>query len=119
MSKTIQGRAIIQSSPGVKLLLVQGYTWQPIKGHITVQVKDHHSFSANSHIHLSIFSLQNQTNQTQKIHQEHDEVHEELHPQIMNPNFPEHNSTSIPRKSTTISSQTDSIQQPRNQISSN
>ena len=89
MSKTIQGRAIIQSSPGVKLLLVQGYTWQPIKGHITVQVRGEPFIQCQLNKHLSILSPESNKSNPEN-HQEHDEVHEELHPQIMNPNFPEH-----------------------------
>jgi hypothetical protein len=48
--------------------------------------------------------------QISRIHQEHDEVHEELHPQTINPNFPELNSTPIHHKFASIPSKTNSIQ---------
>ena len=69
---------------------------------------------------LSLSDLKDQnSNRFFRNHQEHDEVHEELHPQIINPNCPESKSTPIHHKFVSISLQTNSIQQLLHQTSSN
>jgi hypothetical protein len=55
------------------------------KGQLINMQEQNQSLGANSstHFHFSLFSTKDQT---LTVFQKHDEVHEELHPQIINPN---------------------------------